>query len=229
MELPELLITLQEFAGAMVGKYGAWGVAAAMLLESCGVPFVSTAVLLTAGPMILSGSTSFWALMGASTAGIITGSAISYSLGYLGGGVGRAVGQFIYRNSNSKNSVGRSPARSRIYPFIEKYGTYSIFAGQLWGVTRTFISFPAGAMQMNLPLFLLFTALGGAAFSLWVIGWSLVLTGTAGLLLKYLKLLGSFSPWVWPAALFVAAALIYLFLQFRRKLPPGSLLSRFKK
>lgn len=101
----------------------------------------------------------------------------------------------------------------KIYTFLVKYGTYSIFAGQLWGVTRTFISFPAGAMHMNLFVFIVSTALGGALFSLWIIGWSIILTGAAGLLLRLLKIITSLSPWTWPALLLCAAALVYLFFK----------------
>ncbi|NLA04414.1 MAG: DedA family protein [Firmicutes bacterium] len=228
MELPEFLIFLQDFCGDLVSKYGAWGVAGAMLLESTGVPFVSTAVLLTAGPMILSGRAGFWVLLSASTAGIIAGSAISYLIGYLGGGVGRAVGHFFNRNS-SKNTGAAPASSSRVQQFMEKYGTYSIFVGQLWGVTRTFISFPAGAMQMNLPLFILFTALGGAAFSLWVIVWSLVLTSTAGLLFRLLRVLGGLPPWTWPLPVLAVAVLIYLYRRAGWKPSLGSFFKQHKK
>lgn len=228
MELPETLIALQNYCGALVSKYGAWGVAAAMLLESAGVPFVSTAVLLTAGSMILSDRADFWVLLSASTAGIIAGSAISYLIGYLGGGVGRAVGHFINRNS-SKNTAAAPASSSRVQQFMEKYGSYSIFVGQLWGVTRTFISFPAGAMQMNLPLFILFTALGGAAFSLWVIAWSLVLTRTAGLLFRLIRVLGGLPPWAWPIPVFAVAVLIYLYRRAGWKLSLRSFFKHPKK
>jgi membrane protein YqaA with SNARE-associated domain len=85
MELPDFLVTVQEICGGLVQKYGAWGVAAAMLIESAGVPFTSTVVLLTVGGMILSGRAGFWVLLLASTAGIILGSMISYIVGFLGG------------------------------------------------------------------------------------------------------------------------------------------------
>lgn len=216
MDLPELLVALQELCSNLISRYGAWGVAAAMLAESAGVPFVSSVVLLTAGGMILSGRTGFGTLLLASTAGIILGSLISYLIGYMGGSVGRVVGSYLNRNSKASSSA-RIRAFDRVHAFMKKYGTYSIFAGQLWGVTRTFISFPAGAMKMSPLFFILYTALGGAAFSAWVIGWSLILTGTAGLLFKLLKILHLFAPWIWPVLAVVAAIAVYLLYRYRKK------------
>lgn len=216
MDLTELLALMQELGGNLISRYGAWGVAAAMLAESAGVPFISSVVLLTAGGMILSGRASFWVLLLASTAGITLGSAIGYLVGYLGGSVGRVVGGYLNRNSGAVAPV-RSRALAQVFAFMEKYGIYSILIGQLWGVTRTFISFPAGAMKMSLLRFILYTALGGAAFSLWVIGWSLIFTGAAGLLLKLLKILHLFTPWLWPALVIAAALAVFLFYRNRRK------------
>ena len=120
---------------------------------------------------------------------------VSYThlVGFLGGSLGRAVGH-QFRNHRAEDAPAGRPSRlEKVYAFIEKYGTYSIFAGQLWGVTRTFISFPAGAMHMNLPVFIASTALGGAIFSIWVIGWSVIFTGAAGLLFRLLRILTSLS------------------------------------
>ena len=216
MELPDFLVAVQEFCGGLVQKYGALGVAIAMLIESAGVPFTSSVVLVAAGGMILSGRAEFWMLFLASTVGIIVGSLISYLVGFLGERLGYLVGNQVRNRRKAETPDGRPPRMKKIYTFLEKYGTYSIFAGQLWGVTRTFISFPAGAMHMNLFVFIVSTALGGALFSLWIIGWSIILTGAAGLLLRLLKIITSLSPWTWPALLLCAAALVYLFFKKRR-------------
>lgn len=231
MDLVELLTELQEFGGDLVTRYGAWGVAAAMMLESAGVPFVSTAVLLTAGGMILSGRAEFWVLLGTSTAGIVMGSMISYLVGYLGGNVGRVMGRLFNRRSSKNPRCGPAAPTfmARIYPFMEKYGSGSIFIGQLWGVTRTFISFPAGAMRMNLSLFILYTALGGAAFSLWIVGWSFLLTGAAGLLFKLLKMFHTLAPWLWALLPILALFLLYLYYRNGWKLSFPFLPGRFKK
>lgn len=222
-------MAIQQFGGELVRSYGLWGVAAAMLMESAGVPFVSTVVLLTAGGMVLSGKATFPELLLASTAGIILGSAVSYIVGFLGGSLGRVMGNHL-RNHRTAGRRAAGPSRWRkVYDFIEKYGTYSIFVGQLWGVTRTFISFPAGAMHMNPAVFILSTALGGALFSLWIIGWSVIFTGAAGLFFRILRALHSLSPWVWPVLLLCAVLLIYLYRRMGLKIPLNALLARFRK
>ena len=228
MELPEFIVTIQDILGGLIQKYGAWGAGAAMLIESAGVPFTSSVVLLTAGGMILRGKAGFWTLLLASTLGIIAGSMISYIVGFLGGSLGRVVGNKFLNQHAEKAPAGGS-SRGKVYAFIEKYGTYSIFAGQLWGVTRTFISFPAGAMHMNFFIFIGSTALGGAIFSLWVIGWSILFTGAAGLIFRLVRTLTSISPWIWPALLLCAAALVYLFRKKGWRLPLSTLLTRFRK
>jgi len=217
MELPEFFVLIQDFCGALVERYGPWGVAAAMFIESAGVPFASSVVLLAAGGMFLTGRAKFWTLFIASTAGIIAVSTLSYLIGYLGERLGQVVGSQVLNRRKAAPPPRRPPRLEKIYAFMEKYGTYSIFAGQLWGVTRTFISFPAGAMHMNFLVFLASTALGGALFSLWIIGWSIILTGAAGLLLLILRILTSLSPWIWPPLLLCAAGLACLYLKKRRK------------
>lgn len=216
MELPQFLIMIQEVCGELIQKYGVWGIAAGMMMESAGVPFASSVVLLTAGGMILSGRASFWLLLLASTAGIVLGSIISYLVGFVGGSIGRVVGNQV-RNHRSDDEPDENPSRlKKVYDFIEKYGTYSIFAGQFWGVTRTFISFPAGAMHMNIFVFAVSTALGGAIFSLWVIFWSIVLTRAAGFLFKLFKFITSLSPWIWLVIFICLGVLIfYLYRQKR--------------
>lgn len=64
--------------------YGIWGVGLGMMLESLGVPVVSTVLELSAGPLILSGSASPITVILIADAGLVTGSVISYALGYYG-------------------------------------------------------------------------------------------------------------------------------------------------
>lgn len=227
--MPEFLVAIQQFGGELVQSYGLWGVAAAMLMESAGVPFISAVVLLTAGGMVLSGKAGFPAMMLASTAGIILGSVISYIVGFLGGSLGRVMGNQL-RSRRAVKKPCAAPSRwDKIYAFIEKYGTYSIFMGQLWGVTRTFISFPAGAMHMNPAVFILSTALGGAIFSLWIIGWSIIFTGAAGIVFRLLRIIHSLSPWVWPVLIIFAAALVYFYRRLGWRSPLAAFRARFKK
>ena len=90
-----------------------------------------------------------------------------------------------------------------------KYGNFSVFMGQLWGFTRTFGSFPAGAMHMNFFLFVAYTFLGGALFSSIYIAASMALTGTMGATIGLLKTALDTSPWLFVIAILIIFAVGY--------------------
>ncbi len=214
METLEFLEPLYETIELLISRYGSLGIGVAMFAESAGVPFASSIVFLTAGTLILRGSCSFWSIFISSTIGITLGSICSYIIGLLGSMVGSAVKE---RFNHGHNIFGRSRSRagiahrSKILWFFDKYGNFSIFMGQLWGFSRTFISFPAGAMHMNFFLFIIYTFLGGALFSLLTIGASIVLTGTMSIMLRTLKTMFDFSPWLLLIPAFLIAAFIYYY------------------
>lgn len=210
MDPAEVLQEISSFLGLLVQKYGPLGIAAAMFAESAGVPFASTVVILTSGSMIFSGKATFWSMLISSTAGIILGSVFSYSVGFLTSIAGKMIKRTYLSRFTHQPVTEKQPRQSRVFALWEKYGSFSVFMGQLWGVTRTFISFPAGAMHMNILLFIVYTALGGALFSLGAIGFSMALTGAMGLLLKLVRLLLGLSPWIWPLLILSAAGSVYL-------------------
>ncbi|MFO7951657.1 MAG: DedA family protein [Bacillota bacterium] len=218
----EALEPLFEFIEMLITKYGSLGIAAAMFAESAGVPFASSLVLITAGTMILRGSSTFLNIFIASTLGITLGSIFSYWVGLLGSILGRVVKTNIFhykKNKKSWEEIPASKSKARILELWKKHGNFSIFMAQLWGFTRTYISFPAGAMHMNLGLFIGYTFLGGAVFSLMTIGLSMVLTGAIGLILSILKPLAELSPWLLtiPAALVIIFIYIYFYRNHRLK------------
>ncbi len=211
----------------MVEKYGALGIAAAMFTESLGVPFASTVVFLSAGGLIYSGKISFWAIFAASTAGITLGSVAGYLLGYISRAMGRVIKlTFLGRRVNRR--LPGNNDKSRVWQFIEHYGSFSIFMAQLFGVTRTFISFPAGIMKMNLPLFTVYTALGGALFSLGSISLSMLLTGVLRVFYRYFRLFLTLPAWVWIACIAVLALLVWVYRRLGWKFPLNKLIAQGK-
>jgi membrane protein DedA with SNARE-associated domain len=211
MEIIEFLRQTSELLGQVVERYGPLGVAVAMFAESAGVPFASAAVVFAAGSMIFSGKVSFWSILLSSTAGITLGSVFSYTLGFMSSSAGRLIKKKISKRLQKKPRQPKRHSRpSKVYTLWERYGSFSVFMAQFWGVTRTFISFPAGAMHMNILVFIVYTALGGALFSLGAIGFSIVFTGAMGLILKLAALFLAQPPWVWACALIILAVLAYL-------------------
>jgi membrane protein DedA with SNARE-associated domain len=216
MENVEPFEYLYEMLELLIVKYGALGIAVAMFAESAGVPFASAVVLLTSGTMILRGSVSFWSILLASTIGITLGSIFSYTLGLLGSIVGSAVRATYLQNRLNSNQKIMRRSRSRFAHLWDRYGNFSIFMAQLWGVSRTFISFPAGAMHMNIYLFVIYTFLGGSIFSLFAILASIALTRTMGYTIMALKALAGLSPWLITIPVLLVLLVIYYYF-FQRK------------
>lgn len=182
-----------------------------MFAESAGLPFASMIVFLTAGTMILRGSVSFWSIFAASTIGITLGSIFSYYVGLLGSLAGRAVKNSYFHLTHNRIATKKHSGKSRMVTLWDKYGNFSIFMAQLWGFTRTFGSFPAGAMHVNFFLFLFYTFLGGALFSLMSITLSIVLTSAMSLILNLMKQLANLSPLLLSLPILLLLLIIYFF------------------
>ncbi len=216
IEQIEQLDPIFDFLELLISRYGTTGIAAAMFAESAGVPFASTIVLLTAGTMILRGSVSFWTLLLASTIGITVGSIFSYVVGLLGSMAGTAVKTGFLVRHPEHSKVARASNKSNILRLWDKYGIFSIFMAQLWGFSRTFGSFPAGAMHVNFFLFIIYTFLGGALFSFVYIAASIALTGTMSATIGILKTVLDISPWLFILVIAILAAAAYLLVQKKR-------------
>ena len=211
----------------MVEKYGVWGIAAAMFTESVGVPFASTVVFLSSGGLIYSGKISFGAVFMAYTAGITLGSVAGYLLGYLSRAMGSAIrATFLGRSLNRRLSGNND--NSRVWEFIENYGNISIFMAQLFGVTRTFISFPAGILKLNLPLFTIYTALGAALFSLGSICLSMVLASVVRMFYRCFRLFLTLPFWVWIVCAALVALLIWVYRRLGWKFPLNKFIAQGK-
>lgn len=225
MENVEPFEYLYEMLELLVARYGVLGIALAMFAESAGVPFASAVVLLTSGTMILRGSVSFWSILLASTIGITLGSIFSYILGLLGSIVGSAVRATYLQNRLNNNQKITVRSRSKFAHLWDRYGNFSIFMAQLWGFSRTFISFPAGAMHMNIYLFVIYTFLGGLIFSLFAILASIALTRTMRYTIMALKALAGLSTWLIIVPILLVLLVIYYYFFYRK----GIVLSSFVK
>lgn len=216
MVVPDVLMQLAQALDLIALKYGALGISLAMFAESAGIPFASALVILTAGKMIATGKVSFIVAVIASSIGITAGSFLSYLIGAMGHRIGRVINTGL-----SSKRIKKIPIQeTKFKKFYDKYGKYSILMGQLFGTTRTFISFPAGVMHMNIFLFLLYTALGGFLFSIAAIGSSMVLNQIMKLLVFITHELLQLPVWVWPV-FFVFLISLYFVYRHNRKLVHG--------
>lgn len=165
----------------LVEQYGLLGLWASTFLESLGIPFASAVVIFASGPMISQGKVTVWQAILASTLGLISGSIISYTVGYYSliwrkklREVRKFINKriFIFRekdvavNELHIKVVKQSPlSNPKVQQFVEKYGSLSILLAQLFGFTRAMVSYPAGVLGIDFFKFIGLTFLGGVIFS----------------------------------------------------------------
>jgi membrane protein DedA with SNARE-associated domain len=164
-----ILRSISAFFGDLVLKYGVLGLAIGMFAESLGIPTASVVLELTAGPLILSGKTTYIEAVLFATIGLTMGSVVSYYLGFYGADLGRKM--------MNKGGEKVKKRQTKAQKFLKRYGDIGILFAQLFGPARTWISVPAGAMKLDIRKFVVYTAIGGAIYCSFAIGVSVALTG----------------------------------------------------
>ncbi|HEB12213.1 MAG TPA: hypothetical protein ENI11_00865 [Actinobacteria bacterium] len=163
-----ILVDLGTLFYDLTLRYGVIGLALGAFFESLGIPAASAMIELTAGVLIINGRATFLETLIICDLGLVAGSLVSFYAGRAGTNIfERFYGQ----------PAKESGRRSRAKKFIEIYGDKSVFFGQLFGPARTWISFPAGAMGMDVKKFTIYTALGGATYLTIIILISVYFTG----------------------------------------------------
>ncbi len=186
-------------------EYGAFGLAVGAFLESLGIPPAAAVIDLTAGILIISGRTSFIEAVIVSDLGMVAGSLASYYLG-------RAGAKIVERRDRAKPEA--DARRSKARQWLEGYGDKAIFFGQLFGPARTWISYPAGAMGMDVKKFAFYTAAGGAVYCTIIVTISLYFTD---LIRRHLETIGNFFSSYGSLIPALLAALIILVVAWRRR------------
>ncbi|MCL5010893.1 MAG: DedA family protein [Patescibacteria group bacterium] len=164
MAIAEIII---QYITHLIGGGGYFFVFFLMILESMIFPVPSEAVMPFAGFLISQQKFSFLGVIFFSTLGSITGSLLSYYIGFYGGK------PFIAKYG--KYFLLRQGDLAKTENFFAKHGDKTIFISRFVPVVRHLISLPAGAAKMNVFKFSFYTVLGAAiwhAFLSWV-GFSL--------------------------------------------------------
>jgi membrane protein DedA with SNARE-associated domain len=218
--MDELSLQFINFFNMLLHKYGPWGLGISMFAESVGIPFASAFFIVTAWTLLEKGKLSIWQIVGIATSGITLGSAISYAAGYYSKKLGIVLWSRVRRRKqhhltidyqlptlpNGKYSI-RINRLKKVNSYIKKYGFLSVLFAQIFGFTRTFISFPAGLLEINFWHFLVFTAAGGAIFSFLAILGSMIIT-------KFMNYIVSYSFILFIIVIGVAITGIVLYFRF---------------
>jgi membrane protein DedA with SNARE-associated domain len=139
-----------------VGGYAAAG--GLMALESMIAPVPSEAVMPFVGFLVADGKWNLTAAVGATSAGSILGSLLSYWMGYYGGKpLVLKVGRYLLLNVHDLERTERF--------FHRRAGTMTLFLSRFIPVVRHFISIPAGIGRMPMIPFLVATFVGSTIWN----------------------------------------------------------------
>jgi membrane protein DedA with SNARE-associated domain len=134
------------------------GIFLLMMLESMFFPVPSEAVMPFAGFLLVGVTKLTWTgIIVVATMGSLTGSLISYIVGFYGGEpfVRRFGKFFLIKESHLEMS----------HRFFNTRGQTTIFIARFIPVVRHFISIPAGAAKMNIFKFALYTLIGAGIWN----------------------------------------------------------------
>jgi membrane protein DedA with SNARE-associated domain len=144
--------TLSNFVISVIEQLGYAGVFVGMMLESTGLPIPSEVIMPFAGYVVWEGKLTLIGVTLAGTLGSLAGSLIAYCIGLYGG---RPLLEHY-----GKYVLVRKSELDRADGWFEKYGDRAVFVSRLLPIVRTFISFPAGIVHMDVKKFSAYTFLG---------------------------------------------------------------------
>lgn len=153
-----IIETLSDFIISVIEQLGYAGVFVGMTLESAGLPIPSEVVMPFAGYVVWEGGLTLIGVTVAGTIGCLVGSLIAYYIALWGGRpLLERYGRYV---------LIRKRELDRAHEWFEKHGDITIFVSRLLPIIRTYISFPAGIVKMDVKKFALYTVLGSLPWCL---------------------------------------------------------------
>jgi membrane protein DedA with SNARE-associated domain len=202
---------MSDWVIELIDRGGYLAVFALMLLETVFPPIPSEVILPVAGMRAATGPLGLGGVIAAASAGAMTGNFIWYL-------VARAIG--LDRLRRFIERYGRWLSLDwydieRVQRLFGRFGAAIVFVGRMLPTIRTFVSIPAGLVDMHLVRFLIWSTIGTAL-------WSGALAA-AGYVLE--REFGAIDRVAGPvtSAIVIAIALWYVWRQltWRRRHPPA--------
>lgn len=157
---------MHELVVDIIDRLGLLGIALMMALENVIPPLPSEAVMGSAALAIEQGRMQFWPVMIAGTLGTLAG---NYFWFYVGHKLGyERLAPFIARHGRWLTVEWEDVEQASA--FFRKHGHWLVLFLRTTPVMRTLISLPAGLSHMPVMRFVIFTAIGAAAWNALLIG-----------------------------------------------------------
>ena len=168
---------MTETITSVIGDYGLYAVFGLMLVDAV-LPAASELVMLYAGAVAAGAfagqnvtffgaeiESTFWAYVAMATAGTVgyvIGSLIGWGIGFYGGR------PFLERRGRWFHLT--SERLDRAEAWFARYGDWAVLLGRVMPVVRSFISIPAGVLEMPLVRYTVLTAVGSAVWCFGIAG-----------------------------------------------------------
>ncbi|HEY7004364.1 MAG TPA: DedA family protein [Gaiellaceae bacterium] len=201
-----------------IGDYGLYAVFLLMAVDAV-FPAASELVMVYAGALAAGAfpaqdvtlfgaqiDSAFWAyvaMAGAGTLGYLVGSLIGWGIGRYGGRL------FLERRGRWVHVTPENLDRAEAW--FQRYGDAAVLLGRVVPVVRSFISIPAGVLEMPLGRYTVLTAIGSAA-------WCFALAGVGfavGSSWEHFQEQWRYADYA--VGLVVAAAVVYGVVRFMRR------------
>lgn len=162
-----------------IEQYGLVSIFIIVMLEYANLPLPSEIVLPFVGYVVLKGNIGFFSAIMASIVGGLLGSITNYYIGYY---FGTPLIKYIVKKypKTEKSAIKSSE-------WLRKYGKISVMVTRVVPLARTFISIPAGISKMNLPIFILYSAIGIGIWNFFLISLGYLVGDNLSLIIKILN------------------------------------------
>ena len=148
----KIVAFLFQFVIHVISVGGYAGIAALIVLNSCGIPIPSELIMPFSGDLVYMGRFNLILVAIAGAVGCNIGSAIAYWIGAKGGRpLVMRYGKWVLMSEHDLD---------RMSWFFSKYGSIAILVGRMLPVVQTFVAFPAGIAKMPRLRFHIYTSVG---------------------------------------------------------------------
>ncbi|WP_412734710.1 DedA family protein [Krasilnikovia sp. MM14-A1259] len=190
---------------ALATRYGYPGVAAAVFVEGFGIPAPGETAIIAGAGAAGHGQLNIVVVAVVAFAAAVIGDSLGYLIGLAGGR------RLVLRWGRL---VGLTPARfARVEDFMGRHGPKVVAGARFVEGLRQLNGIVAGATGMPWPRFLLFNAIGAAA---WVGVWATVGYAAGDHWQEITAVVHRYQPYVLAAAAVAVLALLWLRLRHRR-------------